>query len=403
MDIASHPIWDQVTPYKTKIPNFKKPFHLLRIYLARQYAKLYPTESFIGVTGSVGKTTCVAACLAVLSQKYKTIATKPNLDPILNIPETILKLNPSIKKVILEMGVEYKGEMDFYLSLVKPKIAVVTKVAYAHSEYLGGIEEILKEKGKLIESLGEDGMAILNWDDPNSKKLAVNCKGTVLYYGMDSKNCTIWAGNIKTENFATIFELNLGVERVQVRSKLLGLHQVYAALSAALLGIVSGISLTKIKFALESIEPSEHRLQVLSGPNGSILLDDTYNSSPAALDAAIDTLLAVPARRRIVVLGEMRELGKYSEQMHRLAAQKIYKEKLDFIFLGQGETQIIADELKSLGFWEERVESNLQNSQLVSKLLKTLGKGDVCLIKGSRAVRLDEVVKRISKSKHQRI
>lgn len=403
MDIANHPIWDQVTPYKTKIPNFKKPFHLLRIYFARQYAKLYPTESFIGITGSVGKTTCVAACLAVLSQKYKTIATKPNLDPILNIPETILKLNPSIKKVILEMGVEYKGEMDFYLSLVKPKIAVVTKVAYAHSEYLGGIEEILQEKGKLIESLGEDGMAILNWDDPNSKKLAGNCKGTVLYYGMDSKNCTVWAGNIKIENFATIFELNLGVERVQVRSKLLGLHQVYAALAAALLGIVCGIPLTKIKFALESIEPSEHRLQVLPGPNGSILLDDTYNSSPAALDAAIDTLLAVPARRRIVVLGEMRELGKYSEQMHRLAAQKIYKEKLDFIFLGQGETQIIADELKSLGFWEERFESNLQNSQLVSKLLKTLSKGDVCLIKGSRAIRLDEVVKRISKSKHQRI
>ncbi|MCL5784014.1 MAG: UDP-N-acetylmuramoyl-tripeptide--D-alanyl-D-alanine ligase [Patescibacteria group bacterium] len=397
MDIAKHPIWDQVTPYKTKIPSFKKPFHLMRIYLARQYVKLYPNETFIGITGSVGKTTCVAASKAVLSQKYKTLVTKPNLDPILILPETILKVTPSVKKVILEMGIEYKGEMDFYLSLVKPKVAVVTRIAYAHSAYLGSLNEILEEKGKLIEGLKADGMAILNWDDPNSKKLAERCKGSVVYYGMDPKNCTIWAGNIKTENFATTFELNLGVERMKINFRLLGLHQVYPALAAALLGIVSGVPLTKIKFGLESLRPEEHRLQVVQGPNGSVLLDDTYNSSPVALEAAIDTLLTLPARRRIVVLGEMRELGKYSEQLHRMLAQKIYKEKLDFVFLGQGDTQFIADELKSLGYWEERIESNLQNSQLVAKLLKTLGKGDICLVKGSRAVRLDEVVKRVAK------
>ena len=177
----------------------------------------------------------------------------------------------------------------------------------------------------------------------------------------------------------------------------LGLHQVYPALAASLLGVVHGIPLTKIKLALESIESSEYCLQAISGPNGSILLDDTYNSSPSGLDGAIDTLLQIPARRRILVLGAMKELGLYSEQLHRLIAQRIYKEKLDLVFLGQGETRIVADELKSLGFWEERLESNLKNSELVSKLLKTLSKGDVCLIKGSRSIRLDEVVKRIAK------
>lgn len=397
MNIADHPIWNQVTPYNTRISSLKKPLHLLRIYLARQYAKLYPSEMFIGVTGSVGKTTCVTACGAVLSQKYKTLITRPNLDPILNIPATLLKLTPKIKKVVLEMGIEYKGEMDFYLSQVKPKTAIVTKISHAHSENLGDIEEILQEKGKLIESLNQDGLALLNWDDPNSKRLARYCKGNVLFFGMDPQNCAVWAGNLRIENFATTFELNMGAERVKVNYKLIGLHQVYPALAAALVGIVCDIPLTKIKFALESIEPSEHRLQAVLGPNGSVLLDDTYNCSPAALDAAIETLLQVSARRRIVVLGEMRELGRYSESLHRQIAQKIYKEKLDLVFLGQGQAQIIADELKSLGFWEERLESNLQNSQLVSKLLKTLSKGDVCLIKGSRAVRLDEVVKRIAK------
>lgn len=400
MNIYNHPIWDQVTPYKTKIPLFKKPIHLLRIYLARQFAKLYPKDTFIGVTGSVGKTTCVQSCVAVLSQKFKTISTKPNLDPILNIPMTLLKLNPSIKKAVLEMGIEYRGEMDFYLSIIRPKTVVFTKIAFAHSAFLGNLEEILQEKAKLIEQLEGTGVAILNWDDPNSKKLAQKCKGTVIYYGTDPKNCTVWAGNIKIEDFRTTFELNLGVERVKVNYQLLGSHQIFPGLAAGALGVLYDIPLTKIKLALESIQPSEHRMQTLSGPNGSIIIDDTYNSSPVAVEAAIDTLLEIPSRRRVLVLGEMRELGEYSEKLHREIAQKIYKEKIDMVFLGQGEANIIADELGDLGFWEERIESNLQNSQLVTKLLKTLGKGDVCLIKGSRAVRLDEVVKRITKNKN---
>lgn len=397
MDILSHPIWNQVTPYKTRIPDFKKPLHLLRIYLAKQYAKLYPREVFIGVTGSVGKTTCVQALEAILSKKYKTIATKPNLDPILNIPTTILKLNPSIKKAVLEMGVEYRGEMDFYLSLVRPQTAIVTRIYYAHSENLGGIDEILAEKGKLVEQLPEDGTAILNWDDVTLRKLENKCKGRVFYFGTEHENCTVWAGNIRIENFKTTFELNFGVERVKVNFKLLGHHQVYPALAAATLGVLEDIPLTKIKLALESLEPSEHRLQAILGPNGSVILDDTYNSSPAALDAAIDVLCCVPARRRVVVLGEMRQLGDYSDMLHRQVARRIYQEKLDLVFLGQADAQIIADELKNLGFWEERLEGNLKNSQLVLRLLKILGKGDVCLIKGSRAIRLDEVVKRITK------
>ncbi len=397
MDIITHPIWKQVTPYKTKISSLKKPVHLLKIYLAKQYVKLYPKDLFIGITGSVGKTTCVEVCKKVLSQKFNTLSTKPNLDPILNIPATILKITPKIKKVILEMGIEYPGEMDFYLSLVKPKTVIVTKIDYAHNEFLGDLDQIIEEKGKLVESLGEDGVAILNFDDVNSKKFEKKCKGSVVYFGTDSKNCTVWAGNVKIENFKTTFELNLGAERVKVNYPFLGVHQIYPALAAAALGVVNKIPLTKIKIALESVEQQEHRMQVLVGPNESIILDDTYNSSPTALEAAIDTLMQVNARRRILVLGEMRELGEFSERLHRQIAQKIYKEKIDLILMGQGATEIIADELRSLGFWDERMEFNLQNSQIVSKLLKNLSKGDVVLIKGSRAVRLDEVVKRISR------
>lgn len=397
MDIISHPIWNQVTPYKTRIHILKKPLHLLRIFFARGYAKLYEREKFIGVTGSVGKTTCVVSSEAVLSQKYNVISTKPNLDPVLNIPLTVLKMTPSTQKCILEMGIEYVGEMDFYISIVRPKTVIVTKISYAHSEFLGDISAISREKGKLLEQLPKDGVAILNWDDLECRKLAQKCRGTVVFFGTDEKNCNVWAANFKMENFSTTFELNLGVERVKVNYKLLGKHQVYPALGAAALGVVFDVPLTKIKLALESMEPFEHRMQPMPGPSGSVILDDTYNSSPSAVEEALETLVQVPARRRIAVLGEMRELGQYSEALHREVARKIYREKIDLIFLGTGDAQIIADELGSLGYLEERMAVNLQNSQIVSKLLKTLGKGDVCLIKGSRVLRLDEVVKRIAR------
>ena len=369
----------------------------IRTYLAGAYAKLYPKDLFIAVAGSVGKSTCVASCAAVLSGKFNTISTKVNSDSSLNIPNTLLRITPKTKKAVLEMGIEQKGDMDFYLSQVQPSMAIFTRIAYDHSDHLGSLDEIIEEQGKLIRQLDSKGIAIVNFDDPNCKKLAKDCKGTVIFYGSDPQNCTVWAGNIKLEEFRTIFELNLGVERVKVNLQLCGAHLVYPVLAAATLGVVNNIPLTKIKLALESVQQLEHRMQVLIGANDSIILDDTISSSPAALESAIDTILQVSARRRILILGEMKNLGKYSEDLHRQIAQKIFKEKIDLVFLGQGDAQIIASELKDLGFWEERIHSNLQNSQIVSRLLKVLRKGDAVLIKGSYSVRLDEVVKRVSK------
>lgn len=395
MNISDHPIWKQTTPYKTSIASYKKPLHLLRIYLARQYARMFPRETFIGITGSVGKTTTAVACSLVLSQKYQVIETRQNLDPVLNIPLTILKLRPKIKKAIVEMGVEYPGEMDFYLSLIAPATAIVTRITYQHSEFLGDLNSILKEKGKLVEQLPKNGVAILNYDDINVRKLADNTEAEVVFFGLDSKKCQVWADNVKIEHFRTSFEINYGVERVKIDYALLGEHQIYSALAAAALGLSEGISLISIKNALEKMQQPEHRLEVKSGYNGAIVIDDTYNSSPLSVEAAIDVLAQLPARRRILVLGETKELGEESERLHRKIAQKIYKERVDLVFLGTGEANIVADELNVLGFLPERLETNLQNPQIVAKLLKILGKGDICLIKGSRSLRLDEVVSRV--------
>lgn len=363
--------------------------------MARNFAKTIPSSKVIGITGSVGKTTATLASLAVLSQKYKTIATSPSLDMIFNLPITILKVSPKVEKVILEMGIEYPGEMDFYLSLVRPKTVIVTNISKQHSQFLGDEGSIAREKMKLIEQLPEDGVAILNWDNPHTRAMAEKTKAKVIFFGLDKNHCDVWATGVKINDFNLNFGLNYGVESVEINSKLLGLHQVYPLLAAAALGISADIPLVKIKRGLEEVLPAEHRLQAMEGYNGSVILDDTYNAAPVAVEEALDTLSRVPARRRIVVLGEMRELGEFSETMHRQIARKIYQEKPDLVLLGQGEARTIADELIKLGFIPERLELNLKNAEIVSKLLQILAKGDVVLVKGSRAVRLDEVVAKL--------
>ncbi|MBI3485792.1 UDP-N-acetylmuramoyl-tripeptide--D-alanyl-D-alanine ligase [Candidatus Daviesbacteria bacterium] len=398
LNISAHPIWKNINP-------IKRQAHKLRIFLSRNYASLYPRSMFIGISGSVGKTTTTIACKTVLSEKMNVIATTDtlkktiNLDPIFNLPMTILRIKPGVKKVILEMGIEYPGEMELWLTFVKPATAIITRIFYAHSEYLGGLEQIALEKGKLVEQLPKEGLAILNWDDPIARKLADKTKAKVIYFGTDKDNCHIWADKIKISNFQTQFEINYGVERVEIRSKLLGVHQVYPLLAAAALGICNGIPLVRVKIGLEKIPSPQHRMEVLEGFNGSVILDDTYNGAPIAIEEAIETLNYLPARRRIVVLGEMRELGIYSEKLHRQIAQKIYKDKVDLVFLGTGDTKFIYEELINLGFNPDRIQTDLQNPQLVNKLLKVLAKGDLVLVKGARAVRLDEVVKRITKLK----
>ena len=392
MDIQKHPVWDNISVYK-------KPAHLLRFFAVRKIARLYSRSRFIGITGSVGKTTTKELCISVIGQKFNILASRQNIDPLFNIPEIILKMRPKTEKVILEMGVEYPGEMEFYLSLIAPATAIVTRISFAHSQFLGDIEAIVKEKSKLISQLPAWGYAILNWDDIYTRKLAKETSAQIIFYGTDKENCHIWASNIRVENNTTRFELNYGVERVDVTLLLLGRHFVYPALAAAALGLSCNLSLINIKRGLEKSQPTPHRLQLLEGSGGWVVLDDTYNSSPAALEEAINVLNDLPARRRIVVLGEMKELGVFSEQLHREVARKIYKDKIDLVLLGGGDARFIGDELVKMGYPQDKILVNLSNHQMVGNILRAAGRGDIVLVKGSRAVKLEEVVVRISKQK----
>ncbi len=399
ININNHPIWKGQNA-------FQKQGNILKQKLAKQYSKIISPDKFIGVLGTVGKTITAVACKEVLSEKFNTVSStdtaKDGIDvsPLLNIPNTILKMKPKTEKAILELGIGIPGEMDFLLQFVQPKTLILTNLSFDSMQGMGDINVVVEENLKALKNLPPSALVIVNWDDLESRKIAESLKSQVVFYGTDKETCHVWVNNIKVEDGMTSFELNYGVERVEIRSKLLGKHQIYPLLAAAALGLSLDIPLFTLKKALERVKPLPHRMQLLSGFNNSTIINDSYDIQLIDLTAAIRTLNEIPARRRILVLGEIKEMGELSEKIHKEVGRIIYENRIDLVFTGLGDVRYTEDELLSLGFVPERLSTNNQNPQLVSKLLKTLNRGDVVLIKGSRSNRFDEVVEKLSKNRN---
>lgn len=359
------------------------PFGLIT-FVAQKYIKFFPKSAFILVTGLVNRSTTIDALVSVLNQRFP-ISTITDINSVDDIDKKILKLKPNVKKVILEFLPQKVNEAEQIMHLIKPSIVILTKT-----------QNDQVALNNLITQLPSETLLLANYDDIFSRKITENIKASVTFFGTDPDKCLVWAENFKIDDFSTTFEINYGVERVKANLKLLGIHNIYPAMAATTLALTLGLSLTSVKNALEKVEPQDHVLTALLGYNGSFVIDDTLKNTPFSVEAAIDTLMQIPARRHILVLGEIPNLGTDSENIHRKIARKIFKDKVDLVLLGLGDANFVVDELEKLGFISERVMANLQIPQMTSKLLKELRKGDVCLVKGDKISRLDEVVRRIA-------
>ncbi len=360
-------------------------------FFIKQYSRFIDNSKIVGVFGEPLDVTTVNSCRAVLEQKFKKVAIGSN-----KAFKNILQLSTNNDKIIFAMDFRNTKESELYFKGLKPQTTIATRI---YQPGYVNTEDVLSENGRIIEVTPENGLMILNWDDPVLRKLSEKTKAQVLFYGTDQYACQVWVGRIRIVNFRTSFEMNYGVERVAINSNLLGFHQIYPLLAAASLGISLDIPLLTIKKGLENVAVVEHKMQVFDGVNGSAVIDDTDDDLFIDTEEALECLNQVSARRRIAVLGKATGLGRSDEKLFRQIAQKIYKDKIDLVFLKGENAQVIADELNKLGFLAERLQDNLTNPQIVGKLLKIMAKGDVILIKGDRSVRLDEVVKRIIKLK----
>ena len=271
----------------------------------------------IALTGSNGKTSTRTMLTHIVTRKYETLATMGNFNNEIGLPLTLLRLEKSHTLAVLELGMNRPGEIRRLAEICRPDIGMITNVAPAHLEGLGSIEGILRAKGELLEGLNTNGKTILNADDPYVASLAENAPNEVLLFGF-SDQALVRASHVREQGHKLSFHLDVPRETIEVTLDTPGRFMVSNALAAAAAGYLMEIPLPEIKAGLECFQPVSGRMHILKLANGICLMDDAYNANPSSVKAALDTLKQMGKQRsRVVVLGDMLELGKQSAALHR--------------------------------------------------------------------------------------
>ncbi|MCX6765848.1 MAG: UDP-N-acetylmuramoyl-tripeptide--D-alanyl-D-alanine ligase [Candidatus Moranbacteria bacterium] len=375
----------------------------------------------IGITGSVGKTSAKEAVFLVLSSKFRVRKNEKNYNNEIGIPLTVIGSESGGRSLwgwvkvtarwteavvfpfrypevlVLEMGVDRPGDMKYLASFIPLKIGVVTSISSSHLEFFKNVDQIAKEKGKILEGLGEDGVAILNADDEKIFSMKDETRARVITFGFEEKadlrasHVTYVQGEKEPEGIA--FKLNYEGKFIPVRlPHVLASHQIGAVLAGAAAGIALKINLVDIAEALEQFSAPPGRMKLIKGIKDSLVIDDTYNASPASAVAALTALENLRALRKIAVLGDMLELGKEMEKGHRQVARKVFEINADLFFAVGERMKLAMNELETLGYSPERMHY-FESPQEASRILKEfIKKGDLVLVKGSQSMRMEKIV-----------
>jgi len=345
----------------------------------------------IGITGSIGKSTTKEVTAELLERRYRTLKNPGSMNNEIGLPLTVLKLSDFHSRAVLEMGFYVPGEVALLCDIARPQVGVVTNIGPVHLERAGTMEAIVAGKRELVESLpaAPEGVAILNYDDERVRQMAGHTTARVFTYGL-SPRADLWADAIVGLGLDGVrFALHHGGEHEHIRVPMLGQHSVHTALRAAAVGLVEGLSWEEILSGLQQTH-AQLRLVAVPGPGGSILLDDTYNASPDSTIAALN-LLAELEGRRLAVLGDMLELGSYEEAGHRMVGARAAAVADELLTVGP-RARWIAEEATRAGLPASHVVHVESAEQAIKALRLRVGAGDVILVKGSRGMRMDQIV-----------
>jgi UDP-N-acetylmuramoyl-tripeptide--D-alanyl-D-alanine ligase len=342
----------------------------------------------IGVTGSAGKTSTKDVIAALLAASMPVGKTIGNLNNHVGVPLSILRLPSEARFAVLEMGMNHAGEIRALCAIAKPRIGVVTNVGHAHVENFDSIEGVAAAKRELIESLPPDGIAVLNADDPLVSKFGQVHRGRTVTFGIESP-ADVRAGNVRVTDDGVSFT----VDGVQFASALLGRHSVSNILAGLAVASLYGIRAAQLAAAVKDLAVPSMRGQRLV-QDGIVILNDCYNSNPDAARVMIDVLRETPAKRRIAVLGEMLELGRWSESLHRDVGRYVAASGIDVLVGIRGEACHLVDAARQAGlavnaafFFSDAVEAGGQ-------LRRIAHPGDVILFKGSRGTHVEQALER---------
>lgn len=343
----------------------------------------------IGVTGSVGKSTTKEAIAEVLGMRYRTLKNPGNLNNEIGLPLTLLRLGPGYERAVLEMGFYVPGEIALLCDIALPQVGVVSNVGTVHAERAGSQEAIFRGKSELVQALPEDGVAILNYDDPWVRKMAELTKARVFFYGLDPA-AELWADEVEGMGLDGIrFRLHYHRETLHIRLPMLGQHSVHTALRAAATGLADGLTWQEILDGLR-MGQTQLRLTAVRAVSGALLLDDTYNASPESTLAALN-LLAELEGRRVAVLGDMLELGPYEKQGHEIVGIRAAQVAETLVTVGP-RGRLIAAAARRAGMRSDKVAEFDSAEEAIPHLRKALGGKDVVLVKGSHGVHMERIV-----------
>ncbi len=382
---------------KFKLNPFTKPVTYLKSIFDGGLSKKDLRENTIGIAGTLGKTTAVRVIKEIFGPKSNVLLLSGTESDNWDLRKIKSHLNLVSSKAVIEVDSSSPGSVKKSLDKIQPGVGVVLNYSPANIENFGNIQANFNDLKEFAGSFLAGDSLILNYDDLEVRGLGKERDSSIIYFGTNQENCHVWANNVKIKNEVLTFELNYGVESVEIKTNFLGIHFLSSFLAAATVAINFGFSLFEIKKGIERLEPEDHKMVPFEGLSKALVIDDTYEVQVASLEGAIRTINLLPARRRFLILGEVHGLGDMSEQIHRELARNIFQAKVDTVLLGGGECKYIADELIRLGFLPEKALANLTNSQMVSEILTSSRKGDIVLVKGAKGSRLEEVVRRIIK------
>jgi UDP-N-acetylmuramoyl-tripeptide--D-alanyl-D-alanine ligase len=345
-------------------------------------------KPLVGVTGSAGKTTTKEAIAHVLGARSHVLKSEGNFNNHFGLPLMLLKLEPEHDVAVIEMGMSHAGEIRALAKIAQPDIGVVTNVAPVHLEFFDSLAGIARAKYELVESLPARGTAVLNADDEYVSQFGRDFKGTVVSYG------TKPTADIRAENIQSLgaegsqFDVVTAGARERARLALVGEHNILNALAAIGVALARGMKLREAVPALATLAPADKRGQVLQLGNITVV-NDCYNSNPKALQAMVEALAGMKAARRIVVAGEMLELGPAGEEMHRAAGRQMAAQNID-VFVGvRGQAHAMVESAQQAGIQAIFVTTPEEAGQWLARETRD---GDVVLLKASRGVKLEKAI-----------
>ncbi|MCU0590393.1 MAG: UDP-N-acetylmuramoyl-tripeptide--D-alanyl-D-alanine ligase [Desulfobacterales bacterium] len=355
----------------------------------------------VAITGSNGKTSTRRMAVEVLSQRFTVLEPAKNLNNQIGVPLTLLRLEPRHQWAVLELGTNRPGEIARLSAICTPDIGVITNIGPAHLEGLGSLEGVLKEKSALLAGLAPGGRAVLNADDPHLQPLAKIAGAGSLLFGL-SADAAVRADHIRETDRGVLFELALPERRTAVQLQAFGRFMVHNALAAAAVGYALGLDIADIRQGLEAFTPVAGRMSMIALAEGVHLIDDTYNANPASVEVAIAALDRLRSgSRSLLVLGDMRELGRDAGELHRQVGRAAARSGAAKLLACGDFAADVAAGARQGGMATADITTG-SRSDVLAALLLALRAGDWVLVKGSRAMGMEAIVRAVQDWSAQR-